>query len=85
MPIGRRSRHRLRADDPARASLVVHDNLLPDRLGKLEGDHAADDVVAAAWREWDDEPHRLRWIGLRGRMRGMERGCKQRERQAECC
>ncbi len=66
MAVGRRFRRRFGADDPARAALVVGDDLPAQALGELEGDHAPDDVVAAAGRERDDQPHRLAGVGLSG-------------------
>src|SRR5712691_2599952 len=66
MAVGRRFRRRFGADDAARAALVVGDDLPAQALGELEGDHAPDDVVAAAGRERDDEAYRLGRIRLCG-------------------
>ena len=85
MPVGLRSRDRFRPDDASRAALVVDDHLLAEPLGKLEGDHAADDVVAAAGRKRDDHPHRLARVRLRGCARRIRCGGEEREKQAERC
>jgi len=43
---------------------LVDDDPLAQALGELEGDHAPDDVVAAAGRERDHEPYRFARVGL---------------------
>jgi len=63
----------LRADDPSGAALVVDDDLPAQALGKLEGDHAPDDVVAAAGWKRNDHAHRLARIRLRGCVRRIQR------------
>ena len=65
--IGRRFRRGIDADGAASAATVVDDHPLPEALAELRGHHASYDVVRAARRERDDEPHRLRRIGLRVR------------------
>src|SRR5207245_6490911 len=73
--VGRGSRNGLCADDAARAALVVDDDLLAEPLGKLEGDHSPDHVVAAAGRKGNDHANRLAGVSLRlrrARIRGRE-------------
>jgi hypothetical protein len=66
--VGRRLGRDVRADRPARAAAIVHDDRLPEAFGELCRDDAPDDVVAAARRERNDEADRTRWIALgRGR------------------
>src|SRR5262249_3461371 len=49
----------------AGAAAIVDDDLVPQPLAQLNADHAADDIVAAARREWNDQPDRLVGIVLR--------------------
>src|SRR5438105_12429967 len=48
------------------AWLVLNDELLAERLAQALGNKARDEVVATAWREPDDYPHRFGRVLLRG-------------------
>ena len=56
----------LRRNDASGPAAVLDDHLLAELLTELGGDQAPDDVVAAAGRERDDQPHGLRRIILCG-------------------
>ena len=81
--VGRRVRRKLGADDAAGAGAVVDDHLLAEPLAHLRGDGAADDVVAAAGRERDDQPDRpvgiIRLRRGRGRQRNQQSGGGQQQ------
>ena len=60
-----RLRRRIDADEAASAAAVVHHHALPEPLAELGGDRPADDVVAAAWRERDDQLYGFDRVRLR--------------------
>jgi ribulose-5-phosphate 4-epimerase/fuculose-1-phosphate aldolase len=68
--VGRGLGRHLCADETACAAHVLDDHRVAEALRELRRDDSADDIVAAARRERDDEPHRLAGIGLRSRANG---------------
>ena len=71
--IRRRMGRKLGADDAAGAGAIINDHLLAEPIAHLLRDGAADDVVAAAGRERDDQPDRAIGIILLRRGGGRER------------
>ena len=60
--VRRRARRRLRADVAAGAAAVLGHHRLPERSREAVRDQAAEEIGAAARREGQDEPDRLRRI-----------------------
>jgi hypothetical protein len=56
---------RLRADYAARAAAVIDIHFGAELLGELVGNQPPHHVIAAAGREWNDQPDRSRCICLR--------------------
>ena len=82
--VGRGVHDRFGADVVSGSGLVLDDELLAEPLRQPLRDHARGDVGAAAGREWHDDAHRTRWIGLRHRdarqRRQRDRGCGEMQK-----
>ena len=71
--VGRGLGGEIGADHAAGAGAIVDEDLLAEVLAELVGDDAADDVVAAAGRERDDQADRSGWGSRRRTRRGARR------------
>ena len=80
MAIGRRMRDELGADDAACSGAVLRNHLPAELPAQVRGDHAPDQIVQAAGRERNDDPHLLGGVLLR-RRRCREGQDKARDRE----
>ena len=84
MTVRGRLHERLRGDVAAGARPVIDDELLAKSLRQPLPDQACDDVRRATGRNADDDPHRLRGIGLRDRGAGTCKDKNEREGSQDC-
>ena len=64
--VGRGFRRDVGSDHAAGAGAIVDEHGLPELLPELIGDDAANDVITAARRKWNDQPDRPRRIVVGG-------------------